>query len=221
MDCRNRASHPLPVHPLSQIKGFEKDKLTVCTLLFEGETAEVAFHEKQIYEIAARHGGLNAGGENGKRGYLLTFVIAYLRDIAFDYKYMAESFETSCPFSCVENLCRNVKDKIIEVCKEEGVEGEPYSSCRVTQLYDTGVCCSFYFGFLINGLPDPMAMFHKLEVAARQECIDNGGSISHHHGVGKVRKQWLDETVSTTGVGMMKAVKEKVDPKNIFGVNNL
>ena len=47
---------PVPTS-FSQIKGFEKDKLTVCTLLFEGEAAEVAFHEKQIYEIAARHRG--------------------------------------------------------------------------------------------------------------------------------------------------------------------
>ncbi len=36
--------------------------------------------------------------ENGKRGYLLTFVIAYLRDIGFEYRYLAESFETSAPW---------------------------------------------------------------------------------------------------------------------------
>ena len=58
-------------------------------------------------------------------------------------------------------------------------------------------------------------------VGARQACIDNGGSISHHHGVGKVRKQWLEETTSTVGLNMVKAVKAKVDPKNIFAVDNL
>ena len=57
---------------------------------------------------AALYGGLTGGEENGKRGYLLTFVIAYLRDIAFDYHYVAESFETSCPLSCIKDLCRNV-----------------------------------------------------------------------------------------------------------------
>ena len=91
----------------------------------------------------------------------------------------------------------------------------------MTQLYDTGVCVYFYFGFLTRGLADPMHTFHRIERGARQACIDNGGSISHHHGVGKVRKPWLEETNSTVGLNMVKAVKAKVDPKNIFAVDNL
>jgi len=42
-----------------------------------------------------------AGSENGIRGYMLTFMIAYLRDLAAQHKFVAESFETSCPWSNV------------------------------------------------------------------------------------------------------------------------
>lgn len=133
---------------VTQIKGFEKDKLAVCTLLFEGDKDKCADQEAKILAICAKYGGFAAGEENGKRGYLLTFVIAYLRDTAFDYQYVAESFETSVPHSCVKDLCRNVKARIKEVCHAEGVKQEAYTSCRVTQLYDTGVCVYFYFGFL-------------------------------------------------------------------------
>jgi len=206
---------------VTQVKGFEKDKLAVCTLLFEGDQATVDDQQAKILAFASKHGGLTAGEENGKRGYLLTFVIAYLRDAAFDYQYVAESFETSVPHSYVKDLCRNVKDRIRVVCKEEGVEFEAYTSCRVTQLYDTGVCVYFYFGFLYDGLANPMETFHKVEVAAREECIANGGSISHHHGVGKVRQQWMTDTVSPVGADMIRAVKGKVDPNNVFAVGNL
>lgn len=48
-----------------QVKGFEKDKLVVCTLLFEGDKEAVAINEKQVYSIAATHGGLNAGAGAG------------------------------------------------------------------------------------------------------------------------------------------------------------
>ena len=65
-----------------QIKGFDKDSLTVCTLLFEGDADEVALHEAKIKEVAGRHGGFHAGEEAGKRGYLLTFVIAYVLSLA-------------------------------------------------------------------------------------------------------------------------------------------
>lgn len=93
---------------VTTIKGFDPKKLAVTTLLFEGDAATVKVHEAKVLALAAKYGGLTGGEENGKRGYLLTFVIAYLRDIAFDYHYVAESFETSCPLSCIKDLCRNV-----------------------------------------------------------------------------------------------------------------
>ena len=45
--------------------------------------------------------GMRAGAENGRRGYFLTFSIAYIRDFAFDYGVIAESFETSCTWENV------------------------------------------------------------------------------------------------------------------------
>ena len=93
---------------VTSIKGFDPKKLAVTTLLFEGDAATAKVHEQKVLALAAKYGGLTGGEENGKRGYLLTFVIAYLRDIAFDYHYVAESFETSCPLSCIKDLCRNV-----------------------------------------------------------------------------------------------------------------
>jgi alkyldihydroxyacetonephosphate synthase len=55
----------------------------------------------------------------------------------------------------------------------------------------------------------------------RDEVMRNGGSISHHHGVGKLRKQFLERSVSRPGVELLKAVKKAVDPKNIFAAGNL
>jgi hypothetical protein len=42
-----------------------------------------------------------SGEENGLKGYTLTFMIAYLRDIGLDYQVVAESFETSVPWDRV------------------------------------------------------------------------------------------------------------------------
>jgi alkyldihydroxyacetonephosphate synthase len=206
---------------VTKVKGFDPKKLAVATLLFEGGKEQTKRHEAEVLAIAHKHGAITGGEENGKRGYLLTFVIAYLRDIAFDYHFIAESFETSLPLSCVKDLCRNVKDRIRSECVKEGVQCEPYASCRVTQLYDNGACVYFYFGFLYHGLADPLATFHRIEVACREECLANGGSISHHHGVGKTRARWLEGTNSKLGVDAIKAVKAKLDPKDIFAVGNL
>ena len=39
--------------------------------------------------------------------------------------------------------------------------------------------------------------------------------------VGKLRKQYLKQTVGEVGLGAMRAVKEYIDPNNIFGNDNL
>lgn len=64
---------------VTKVKGFDVYKMCVMTLLFEGREDEVKVQEKRLYGIAANHGGLPAGEENGERGYLFTFVIAYIR----------------------------------------------------------------------------------------------------------------------------------------------
>jgi len=46
--------------------------------------------------IAKKFQGMSGGPENGLRGYLLTFLIAYTRDLGMEYFVAAESFETSC-----------------------------------------------------------------------------------------------------------------------------
>ena len=50
--------------------------------------------------------------------------------------------------------------------------------------------------------------------------MDHGGSISHHHGVGKIRKDFLKDTLSDSSVELIKDLKKAHDPSNIFGIRN-
>lgn len=59
--------------------GFKVDQMCVVTLLLEGGKKQVDSLEAEIMELGQQLGGISAGEENGKRGYMLTFVIAYLR----------------------------------------------------------------------------------------------------------------------------------------------
>ncbi|XP_064442808.1 alkyldihydroxyacetonephosphate synthase, peroxisomal isoform X2 [Mirounga angustirostris] len=125
---------------ITKFKGFDPNQLTVATLLFEGDREKVLQHEKQVYDIAAKFGGLAAGEDNGQRGYLLTYVIAYIRDLGLEYYVLGESFETSAPWDRVVDLCRNVKERITRECKEKGVQFAPLSTCsgQVTEAVAKG-----------------------------------------------------------------------------------
>lgn len=95
-------------------------------------------------------------------------------------------------------------------------------SCRVTQTYDAGACVYFYFGFKYTSVcSNPVHIYELIENSARDEILASGGSLSHHHGVGKIRSKWYPQTISETGIGIYKAVKTELDPNNIFSAGNL
>ncbi|MBL8019333.1 MAG: FAD-binding oxidoreductase [Leptospirales bacterium] len=205
---------------VTTVKGFDPDRMVACTLVFEGTQEEVAAQEQMVYAIARKHGGLKGGSENGQRGYQLTFGIAYIRDFMMNHHLIAESFETSVPWSNVVKLCSNVKRRINEEHAKRNLPGRPVVTCRVTQIYDTGACIYFYFAFYGKGVENPSDVFKDIEHAAREEILRSGGSLSHHHGIGKHRRDFIPEIMSEAMVDWKRRQKAALDPMNIFGTRN-
>jgi alkyldihydroxyacetonephosphate synthase len=173
-----------------------------------------------VYALAKRHGGMKGGAENGRRGYALTFAIAYIRDFMLEHWVLAESFETSLPWSACETLVQNVKQRLWQEHEKRGLPGRPFVSARVTQLYDTGVCVYFYFAYYHRGVENASEVYAEMERAARQEILRSGGSLSHHHGVGKLRQRFLPEVFSPTALAWREGLKRAVDPGDVFGCAN-
>jgi alkyldihydroxyacetonephosphate synthase len=205
---------------VTKIKGFDPYKMVACTLVFEGTRSEVEQQQRDLYRIAARHGGMKAGSENGRRGYQLTYSIAYIRDFLMSYYIIAESFETSVSWSDALALCANVKQRLEEEYKRRKLPGKPFVTARVTQVYRTGVCIYFYFGFYYKGIPNPHEVYLDLENLARDEILKSGGSLSHHHGVGKLRRAFLPRIMSEATLQWKRDLKNSLDPMNVFGAGN-
>lgn len=205
---------------VTKLRGFDPQRMVACTLVYEGARAEVAAQEAAVRRIARRHGGMQAGAENGKRGYQLTFGIAYIRDFVMRHYILGESLETSVPWSQVLSLCDNVKRRLAEEFAKRALPGKPFVSCRVTQVYQTGACIYFYVAFYHKGVERPVRLFAELERCARDEILRSGGSLSHHHGVGKLRTSFLPRIMSPTALAWSAELKRAVDPTNVFGIAN-
>jgi alkyldihydroxyacetonephosphate synthase len=205
---------------VTKVKGFKPDKMVACTLVFEGSRQEVEQQQRELYRIAAKHGGMKAGTENGRRGYQLTYSIAYIRDFLMNYYIIAESFETSVAWSNALALCEKVKRTLEEEYKRRKLPGKPFVTARITQIYRTGVCIYFYFGFYYKGISKPEEVYLALENIARDEILRSGGSLSHHHGVGKLRKSFLPRIMSETTIQLKRELKKSLDPMNTFGAGN-
>lgn len=206
---------------VTKVRGFQVDSMCAATVVMEGSREEVAAQQAALQAIAKRHGGLPGGAENGRRGYHLTYLIAYLRDFALDYYFLSESFESSVPWRNARALCRDVTRAINRSAAAHGVIAPPLVACRVSQVYATGVCVYVYYGVNYFGVRDPLALFRATEQAAVDAMLANGAALSHHHGVGKHRRAWLTRAVSPPAVAALRGLKRALDPRNVFAADNL
>jgi alkyldihydroxyacetonephosphate synthase len=133
---------------------------------------------------------------------------------------LAESFETSVSWSDVISLCNNVKRRVQQEHRARALPGDPFISARITQVYPTGVCVYFYFAIYYKGVENPSEVYAELERAARDEILRSGGSLSHHHGIGKLREQFLPRIASPGTLAWRDALKQAVDPSDVFGIGN-
>lgn len=205
---------------ITKIRGFDPLQLTACTVVFEGSAEQVQNEERGFYTLARQHQGIAAGAENGRRGYQLTFGIAYIRDFILKHYILAESFETSVPWSKAQAVIDAVHARVKSEHTRANLPGKPFLSSRVTQLYPTGVCIYFYLAYYFKGVSDPPGVYSKLEHAAREAVLEAGGSLSHHHGVGKIRQDFMPQIHSPLTLQWVQSTKQLLDPQNIFGASN-
>jgi alkyldihydroxyacetonephosphate synthase len=203
-----------------KVKGFDPHRMVAATLVMEGSRAEVGHQEKHLYRLAKKYNGMPAGTEAGQRGYMLTYAIAYIRDFVAKFHIIGETFETSVPWSKIKPVCDAVEKRMAEKHKEVKLPGKFYISYRITQVYHTGVCIYFMYALYSKGVEHPEKIYDMIEHSLREAILENGGSISHHHGVGKLRKDFMKDTLSPASIEFLRRAKRCVDPQNVFGVRN-
>ncbi|NEP63746.1 MAG: FAD-binding oxidoreductase, partial [Symploca sp. SIO2G7] len=191
-----------------KLRGFNPKQMVAATIVMEGSAKEVAYQQTHIDALAKQFQGLATGAGNGKRGYMLTYAIAYLRDFLSSYYVLGETFETSVPWSKIKQLYSSVEQQLQDQHRQFNLPGKPYLSYRISQVYHTGVCVYFMFGIYLKGVEQPEVICSKIEHSLRQTIIAYGGSISHHHGVGKIRQDFMKDTLSPASIELLRQLKQ-------------
>jgi len=204
------------------LRGVSLAKASAATLVFEGSVAEVRAQQGELQRLVRRSKGLWGGSSSGEAGYAMTFAIAYLRDFGLDHCILAESLETCAPWSVIWKVWPAVVAAVGAEHRALRLPGRPFLSCRMTQLYDEGGVLYMYIAVCTAGLSSERALaaFERCEHAAREAVLQEGGCLSHHHGIGKLRSPLLPSTQSPAFSAMMRGLKATVDPKNVLGARN-
>ena len=203
-----------------KMKDFSTDDFVAAVFKLEGSFSEVEYQRKNIKRLAKKYNGLLGGSKEGKVGYNITMVIAYIREFFVPQGILGETLETAVPWSKVNQVKDEANKLLTELHKKYDLPGKPFFCSRISKVYHTGICMYNTMGINVRGIKNPEKVFSDIEHKIRECFIKNGGSISHHHGVGKLRKDFMPETISPGSIDVIQGIKKSQDPNNIFGISN-
>jgi alkyldihydroxyacetonephosphate synthase len=129
-------------------------------------------------------------------------------DRAFGPGTIVDTAEVAGLWSAVPRLYAGIREALAGHC--EAV------ACHLSHLYQSG--SSLYFTFLVRGADDADAQTRYLAAwdRAMRECAAAGGTITHHHGVGRLKSPYLGQELGQTGAGMLRAIKAALDPGRVL-----
>ncbi len=199
-----------------RLRGYRDGCLAI--LGFEGEAEEVAFRRRRALALARECGGLAVGRSPGEAWRAGRFAAPYMRDELLTLGVMVETLETATQWSNLPRLHRAVGQAIDAALSRCGTPG--LVMCHVSHVYETGA--SLYFTLIARQRDgDELGQWRAVKQAAGEAIMASGGTITHHHGVGRDHARWMPEEVGVEGVAALRALKSELDPAGIMNPGKL
>ncbi|MGN7950004.1 FAD-binding oxidoreductase [Microbacterium sp. 22215] len=178
--------------------------------VYEGEG--IGARRARTSASLAAAGGTSSGASGAEDWLDGRFDGPYLRDALLDAGVFCETLETATTWSNLHALKSAVAAALRDGFSDAGAKS--YVMCHVSHIYPTGA--SLYFTVLAGIRSDPLAAWARVKTRANDAIIATGGTISHHHAVGRDHAPWLEQEIGETGVRILAAIKRELDPTGIL-----
>jgi alkyldihydroxyacetonephosphate synthase len=196
----------------------------VMVLAFESADHDVGPWMARALECARDHGGapdmdqLQSGG--GHRGgasgaWRNAFIRSpFFREILTPLGVLSDTFETAITWDRFGEFHARVMETLNDALKRECGPGY-IASCRFTHVYPDGPAP--YFSFYGKGRKGGMVdQYWAIKRACSDVLNRLGGTITHHHAVGRDHMPWYQQQRPDLFGAALQAVKSTVDPTGIM-----
>ena len=188
-----------------------------CLLLCgaAGSVGETELCLDRAAAILRRHGAVALGRRPGRRWLEDRFRHPYLRDSLLDRGIATDTLETAAPWSSLPSLAQGVRAALESALQEE--QEATSVLCHLSHPYQDGA--SLYFTFFFRCPTDvhkALGRWARLKRRATEALLEAGGTLTHHHGVGRWHAPWLEQEVGSTGHRLLAAAARAVDPEGIL-----
>jgi alkyldihydroxyacetonephosphate synthase len=185
---------------------------------FEGEEDEVERRRLHSGALLRAGGGVRLGRRPGEAWLRGRYAGPYLRDALLDHGAFVETLETATTWGNLPTLYAAVGDALRKSLSERGTP--PLVMCHVSHLYRSGA--SLYYTFLARQQPEAaIEQWHAAKSAACDAIVANGGTITHHHAVGRDHAPWMPAEIGKVGLDLIRAAKQRLDPVGIMNPGKL
>lgn len=188
--------------------GYEKG-FTLLILVFEGNKEMSELEARMTKEICLGNNG-RYKGEKAAREWLATrFSTKKMLDFDAIRGGTADAIEVAAPWDCIEDVWREMRRALEPICT--------VVDCHFSHVYHNGASVYVIFHAKTGGddKDGEQKYLECLDTAIRTS-LKYGGNVSHHHGVGTAKAEYLKEEHGEAGIHVMKALKDAIDPKGIM-----
>jgi len=207
----------------SALNGFGDGKSTMVVLGFENADHPVDEWAKRALEICADHGGRPEGSgqdadahKSGSAGaWRAAFIrMPHLRKPLVAAGIIHDTFETAITWDRFADFQAQI-EKATKSALREVTGRDGFMSTRFTHVYPDGPAP--YYTFMGLGRPDALLeQWGELKRAVSDAVIENGGTITHHHAVGRDHMPWYRQQRPDLHGRALGAVKATLDPVGVL-----
>jgi alkyldihydroxyacetonephosphate synthase len=220
--------------PLETVfSGVGDGRTAVMVLGFESDDHPLRAWMERALELVGDHGGRydaaaversmsgegagehRSGAAGAWRDAFLR--MPYWRDPAVGQGAIMDTFETAITWDRFEAFYAAVKEDVGRAMRR--VTGrEPRLSCRFTHLYPDGPAPYFTLATrpADGSVASALAAWREIKRAANAAVVEHGGTITHHHAVGRDHRDGYEREVDPLWRGMLAAAKRVADPRGVM-----
>lgn len=207
------AGHPEQIALLEKYLAFRGARTGKCMLTFgvTGNRQQNALSIKQAKRLLRGFGGVFTGTLLGKKWAENRFRFPYLRHGLWEAGYAVDTLETATDWANVDHLLNQVEDSLRNALSAEGEQVHVFT--HLSHVYGEG--SSIYTSYVFRpaaSYTQTLTRWSKLKHAASLAIVNNRGTISHQHGVGRDHAPYLPVEKGEQGMAALRALAQHFDP---------
>ena len=185
---------------------------------WEGGPDDVERRRSLTRALLREAGGVSLGKSPGDSWVRSRYEGPYQRDVLLDHDVMVETLETATSWTNLLALWGAVHDALSMALGQHGTP--PIVGAHISHVYPSGA--SLYFTFLARREQGAeIDQWRAAKAAACDAIVATGGTITHHHAVGRDHAPWMEREVGELGIELLRAAKERLDPVGIMNPGKL